>query len=333
MLAEAADWLRRRSSSAADWPAELLLGLKGSDRVSVVLPARDEQDTVGRIVSTIRRDLVERTPLVDEIVVIDSRSVDETAAVAAAAGAKVFGQDTILPRLPCLSGKGEALWKSLAVTSGDIVVFVDADLVNFSSSFVTGLLGPLLSCPDVSYVKACYDRPYNGAEESFAGGGRVTELVARPLINLHWPQLAGVIQPLGGEYAGRRSLLERLPFMTGYGVELGLLLDALQEVGLDGLAQVDLGVREHSHQSTEALAAMAAQILQTAWSRLDRHGLMMPLSSPSSTLTQFRRGTSGYVPADRDTELGERPPMIEIPEYALTARAGGRAGLERHSGN
>ncbi|MEO3788055.1 glucosyl-3-phosphoglycerate synthase [Actinocorallia sp. B10E7] len=320
MLAEAADWLRSRSSSAADWPAELLLGLKGATRVSVVLPARDEQDTIGGIVSTIRRELVERTPLVDEIVVIDSRSVDETAAVAAAAGAKVFAQDAILPRLPCLSGKGEALWKSLAVTSGDIVVFVDADLVNFSSSFVTGLMGPLLSCPDVSYVKACYDRPYNGTEAAFAGGGRVTELVARPLLNLHWPQLAGIVQPLGGEYAGRRSLLERLPFMTGYGVEMGLLLDALEVVGLNGLAQVDLGEREHSHQSTEALAAMASQILQTAWSRMDRHGLMMPLSSPSPQLTQFQRSPSGYVPVDREAVVDERPPMIEIPEYALTLR-------------
>ncbi|GAA0936338.1 glucosyl-3-phosphoglycerate synthase [Actinocorallia libanotica] len=326
MLAEAADWLRRRSSSAADWPAEPLLGLKGSTRVSVVLPARDEQDTVGGIVSAIRRDLVERTPLVDEIVVIDSRSVDDTAAVAAAAGAKVFGQDAILPRLPCLSGKGEALWKSLAVTSGDIVVFVDADLVNFSPSFVTGLLGPLLTCPEVSYVKACYDRPYNGPEESFAGGGRVTELVARPLLNLHWPLLAGIVQPLGGEYAGRRSLLERLPFMTGYGVELGLLLDALEAVGLDGMAQVDLGAREHSHQSTEALAVMAAQILQTAWSRLDRRGLMMPLSSPSPALTQFHRGPSGHEPVDRDAGVAERPPMIEVPEYALTlGPAGERA--------
>ncbi|MCD0453447.1 glucosyl-3-phosphoglycerate synthase [Actinocorallia sp. API 0066] len=318
MLAEASDWLRRRSGCAADWPVETLLGLKGSTTVSVVLPARDEQDTVGTIVAAIRRDLVDRAPLVDEIVVIDSRSVDDTAAVAAAAGAKVFAQDAILPKLPFLSGKGEALWKSLAVTTGDLVVFVDADLLNFSSTFVTGLLGPLLSDPSVSYVKACYDRPYNGGEEAFAGGGRVTELVARPLINLHWPQLAGVVQPLGGEYAGRRSLLERLPFVTGYGVELGLLLDAFDLVGLDAIAQVDLGVREHSHQPTEVLAAMSAQILQTAWSRLDRHGLMMPLSAPRSTLTQFRRGAAGYLPSDRDAAVGERPPMIEIEEYALT---------------
>lgn len=316
MLVEASDWLSRRSSSAADWPVSTLLELKGETRISVVLPARDEQDTVGAIVSAIRREL---TPLVDEIVVIDSRSIDDTAAVAAAAGAKVFSQDSILPRLPSLSGKGEALWKSLAVTTGDLLVFVDADLLNFSSSFVTGLLGPLLSDPTVSYVKACYDRPYNGSEsdsEAFAGGGRVTELVARPLINMHWPELAGVIQPLSGEYAGRRSLLERVPFATGYGVELGLLLDTVALCGLDALAQVDLGVRVHSHHSTEALGAMASQIMQTAWSRLERQGLMMPFSKPSPDLTQFRRTPLGYVPDDRDASVGERPPMIEIPEYA-----------------
>ncbi len=321
MLAEVADWLRRRSGSAADWPPEALAELKGSTRVSVVLPARDEERTVGKIVSVIRRELAERLPLVDEIVVIDSRSTDETAAVAAAAGAKVFAQDAILPGLPCLSGKGEALWKSLAVTSGDLLVFVDADLLNFSPSFVTGLLGPLLSCPDVAYVKGCYDRPYRDAEgDVLGGGGRVTELVARPLINMHWPRLAGVIQPLGGEYAGRRSLLERLPFMTGYGVELGLLLDALELAGLDALAQVDLGTREHSHQPTEALAAMASQILRTAWSRLDRQGLMRALSTPAAELTQFRRGPAGHTPVVRDTSLGERPPMLTIPEYAPAAR-------------
>ncbi|GAB3670727.1 glucosyl-3-phosphoglycerate synthase [Actinocorallia lasiicapitis] len=316
MLAEASDWLRRRSSVAADWPVADLLELKGSTRISVVLPARDEQDTVGVIVSAIRRDLVERAPLVDEIVVIDSRSVDDTATVASAAGAKVFAQDTVLPRLPSLSGKGEALWKSLHVTTGDLVVFVDADLLNFSSTFVTGLLGPLLSEPAVSLVKACYDRPYNGSEAAFAGGGRVTELVARPLINMHWPQLAGVVQPLSGEYAGRRALLERLPFVTGYGVELGLLLDAVGMAGLDALAQVDLGVRVHSHNSTEALGAMASQIMQTAWTRLDRQGLMLSLSQPASELTQFHRSPSGYAPADRDASVGERPPMIQIPEYA-----------------
>jgi glucosyl-3-phosphoglycerate synthase len=293
-----------------------LLAAKGEARVSVVLPARNERETVGTIVTAIRTELVERAPLVDEIVVIDSCSTDDTAAIATAAGAEVFTQDAVLPDLPRLSGKGEALWKSLAVTTGDLVVFVDADLCNFSPHFVSGLLGPLLTDPGIGYVKGCYDRPLisstGGAEGS---GGRVTELVARPLINLHWPLLAGVMQPLGGEYAGRRSLLERLPFVTGYGVELGLLLDMLETIGLDGLAQVDLGRRVHSHQSTEALGAMSSQIMLTAWSRLQRHGRMLPLEEPSTALTQFRRVGDGHDVRVSDVRVDERPPMIEVPDY------------------
>ena len=317
MLPEVASWLRRRTSRAEDWPPRLLLGAKGDTRVSVVLPARDEEATVGAIVAAIRADLVERVPLVDEIVVIDSRSEDRTAAVAAAAGAEVVAQDAVLPGEGRMSGKGEALWKSLAVTSGDVIVFVDADLREFSPSYVTGLLGPLLTDPSVSYVKGCYDRPLvEGERRIEGGGGRVTELVARPLINLHWPLLAGVMQPLGGEYAGRRELLERLPFVTGYGVELGLLLDVYQDSGLDAIAQVDLGARVHAHQSTEALGEMSGQILLTAWSRLERHGRMMPLEAPATALTRFRRGPDGHEARTTDVAVGERPPMIGISGYA-----------------
>ncbi|WP_019633429.1 glucosyl-3-phosphoglycerate synthase [Actinomadura atramentaria] len=317
MLPEAASWMHRRTSRAADWPPADLLAAKGSARISVVLPARNEEETVGAIVAAIRRDLVERVPLVDEVVVVDSRSTDRTAAVAAAAGARVVAQDEVLPGEGRMSGKGEALWKSLAVTTGDVVVFVDADLRGFSPSYVTGLLGPLLADPGVSFVKGCYDRPLiTGAGAAEGGGGRVTELVARPLINLHWPALAGVVQPLGGEYAARRSLLERLPFVTGYGVELGLLLDVLQEAGLDAIAQVDLGRRVHSHQSTEALGAMSGQIMLTAWSRLQRHGRMLPLEPPATRLTQFRRAPGGHDPRVSDVGVGERRPMIEVPEYA-----------------
>jgi glucosyl-3-phosphoglycerate synthase len=317
VLTEVAEWLRCRTSTSADWPVERLLEVKGTTRISVVLPARDEQETVGSIVTAIRRELVERAPLVDEIVVIDSRSTDRTAAVAAAAGAVVVAQDTVLAELPPLSGKGEALWKSLAATGGDLLVFVDADLRNFSAGFVTGLLGPLLTDPAVGYVKGCYERPLITAGGRVdGGGGRVTELVARPLLNLHWPALAGVMQPLGGEYAGRRSLLERLPFVTGYGVELGLLLDVYATAGLDALAQVDLGDRVHSHQSTEALGAMSSQIMLTAWSRLERHGRMLPLAEPAAALTQFRRSADGYEPRVRDVGVAERPPIIEIPGYS-----------------
>ncbi|MEU6998211.1 glucosyl-3-phosphoglycerate synthase [Nonomuraea sp. NPDC046570] len=306
MLPEVEAWLRSRTSAAADWPLERLLAAKGGARVSVVLPARDERETVGEIVTAIRRDLA---GLVDEIVVIDSRSTDDTAVVAARAGATVHAQDEILPDLKPLDGKGEALWKSLAATSGDLLVFVDADIRRFQSSFVTGLLGPLLTDPTVAYVKGCYDRPLLDAP---TGGGRVTELVARPLINLHWPELAGFVQPLAGEYAGRRSALERVPFVTGYGVELGLLIDLLDLAGLDALAQVDLGAREHSHQSTEALGAMAGQIMLAAWSRLERQGRILPLHEPSVRLAQFRRTPEGHQVLTRDVSVAERPPMITV---------------------
>ncbi|MBO2464091.1 glucosyl-3-phosphoglycerate synthase [Actinomadura violacea] len=317
MLPEVASWLRRRTSTAADWPARALLDAKGATGISVVLPARDEEATVGAIVAAVRTDLMERIPLVDEIVVVDSRSTDRTAAVAAAAGAEVVAQDEVLPGEGRMSGKGEALWKSLAATTGDLIVFVDADLRGFTSSYVTGLLGPLLTDSSVAYVKGCYDRPLTDGERQVeGGGGRVTELVARPLINMHWPRLAGVMQPLGGEYAGRRALLERLPFVTGYGVELGLLLDVHQHAGLDAIAQVDLGRRVHAHQSTEALGAMSGQIMLTAWSRLERHGRMIPLGAPSTALTRFRRSAAGHDALTSDVAVGERPPMIEVPAYA-----------------
>jgi glucosyl-3-phosphoglycerate synthase len=321
VLPEVASWWRRRTSDTADWPLDTLLAAKGAARISVVLPARDEEETVGAIIGAIRAELVEQAPLVDEIVVIDSRSTDRTAEVAAAAGAEVVAQDAVLPEMGRLSGKGEALWKSLAATSGELIVFVDADLRGFSTAYVTGLLGPLLTDPSVGYVKGSYDRPLvHGDSRVEGGGGRVTELVARPLINLHWPLLAGVMQPLGGEYAGRRTLLERLPFLTGYGVELGLLLDVFQDAGLDAIAQVDLGRREHSHQSTEALGAMSSQIMLAAWSRLQRHGRMLPLETPSSALTQFRRSPDGHDVRVTDVGVGERPPMAEVPGYASMRR-------------
>jgi glucosyl-3-phosphoglycerate synthase len=307
MQPEVRGWLRRRTSSAGNWPVRDLVAAKGGTTVSVVLPARDERETIGEIVGIIRREL---DGLVDEIVVIDSRSGDDTARVAARAGARVHAQDEILPELEPLDGKGEALWKSLAVTRGDVLAFIDADIRKFRASLVCGVLGPLLADPSVVYVKGCYDRPLNGAPN---GGGRVTELVARPLINLHWPQLAGFVQPLAGEYAGRRSALERVPFLTGYGVELGLLIDLLDLAGLDAFAQVDLGSREHAPQSTEALGGMASQIMLAAWSRLQRQGKIQAFHEPSVHLAQFRRGVAGHDIMDRDVQISERPPMITVP--------------------
>ncbi|MFE9846029.1 glucosyl-3-phosphoglycerate synthase [Streptomyces goshikiensis] len=312
MLEEVERWLADRSWSAADRPLDQLLERKraAGTTVSVVLPALDEEATVGEIVSVIRRDLIDGLPhpLVDELVVVDSGSTDRTAEVAARAGARVVHRDEILPRLPALPGKGEVLWRSLLATRGEIVCFVDADLRDFSSAFVSGIVGPLLTDPGVEFVKAMYDRPLGNAPGQ---GGRVTELVARPLLNLHWPQLAGFVQPLGGEYAVRRSLLERLPFPVGYGVELGLLVDALHTVGLEALAQVDVGVRLHRHQDGQALGRMAAAIYRTALVRLSRGHHVRP------ELTQFERGPQGFVPRTYPVDTEERPPMAGIEEYAV----------------
>ncbi|WP_327403165.1 glucosyl-3-phosphoglycerate synthase [Streptomyces sp. NBC_01288] len=308
MLKEVEHWLSTRSWSMTDRPLHKILAAKHrtGQSVSVVLPALNEEATVGDIVAIIRHDLMQQVPLVDEIVVVDSGSTDRTSEVAAAAGARVVHRDDILPRIPAVPGKGEVLWRSLLVTSGDIVAFVDADLKEFSSDFVTGIVGPLLTDPGVDLVKAMYDRPLGGAAGQ---GGRVTELMARPLLNMHWPQLAGFVQPLGGEYAARRSLLEQLPFPVGYGVELGMLVDALHLVGLDALAQVDVGVRKHRHQDGQALGRMAAQIYRTAQLRLARGHLIRP------SLTQFERGPDGFEPRTYSVDTEERPPMADITEY------------------
>ncbi|MGW4763581.1 glucosyl-3-phosphoglycerate synthase [Streptomyces pseudogriseolus] len=315
MLEEVERWLIERSWSVADRPLHRILAAKraSGQTVSVVLPALNEEATVGDIVSVIRHDLVHQVPLVDEVVVIDSGSTDRTSEAAAAAGARVVHRDVILPRIPAVPGKGEVLWRSLLVTRGDIVCFVDADLRDFSSDFVTGIVGPLLTDPHLQLVKAMYDRPLTQADGSTGAGagqgGRVTELMARPLLNMHWPQLAGFVQPLGGEYAARRGLLERLPFPVGYGVELGMLVDALHLVGLDALAQVDVGVRKHRHQDGQALGRMAAAIYRTAQLRLARAHLLRP------SLTQFERAGDAFEPRTYSVDTEERPPMADIAEY------------------
>jgi len=309
VLEEVERWLSTRSWSVTDRPLHKILAAKRAtgQTVSVVLPALNEEETVGDIVAVIRHDLMRQVPLVDEIVVVDSGSTDRTSEVAAAAGARVVHRDEILPRVPAVPGKGEVLWRSLLVTSGDLVCFVDADLREFSPDFVSGIVGPLLTDPDVHLVKAMYDRPLGATAGQ---GGRVTELMARPLLNMHWPQLAGFVQPLGGEYAARRSLLEQLPFPVGYGVELGMLVDALHLVGLDALAQVDVGVRKHRHQDGQALGRMSAAIYRTAQLRLARGHLIRP------SLTQFERAAGGFEPRTYSVDTEERPPMAEIAEYA-----------------
>lgn len=301
-------WLASSTSREADWPLDRLLRLKKETaaQLSVVLPALDEEATVGAIVRAIVRDLAE-PGLIDEVVVVDSGSTDATAREAAAAGARVVRREDALPGVPIRPGKGEALWRSLAATCGDVVCFVDADLLEFSSSVVRAVVGPVLAYPEVQLVKAAYERPLaNGDTVHPAGGGRVTELVARPLLNLYWPELAGVVQPLGGEYAGRRSLLESLAFPCGYGVEFALLVDTYRRHGLDAIAQVDAGVRRHRHQDDLALGRMAAEIIQVA---LDRLGAAAPAST---LLTQFARTAAGFVPTERDTALVERPALSSL---------------------
>jgi glucosyl-3-phosphoglycerate synthase len=298
-------WFARRTSSWRDWPHDRVAEAKAATgvRVSVVLPALDEEPTVGEIVRGVRA----LGALVDEVVVVDSGSADRTAEVAADAGASVYHRDDILPEHGSFAGKGEVLWKALAVTDGDILVYVDADLTDFRPYFVTGLLGPLLADERVAMVKAFYDRPL--LDVSAAGGGRVTELAARPLLNAHFPELAGVVQPLAGEYAARRELLESLPFAAGYGVETGLLIDTTRARGLDAIAQVDLGQRTHGHQDTAALGRMAATILHAVAHRVDPDGPLW------TSLTQFRREDGAVVPVDTEVAGLERPPMNTVAEY------------------
>jgi len=314
MLPETEAWFRDRSLAARDFDAAAVTAAKNGRRLSVVLPARDEEATVGAIVTALREHLVEAVPLLDEIVVIDSDSVDDTARVAREAGARVYAQSEILPEWGSVPGKGEALWKSLAVTTGDIVAFIDADLRDFDPSFALGLLAPLVTDPSLGFVKGCYDRPLaDGATVLPSGGGRVTELVARPLIDAWWPELAGFAQPLAGEYAATREVLERIPFARGYGVELALLVDVWKLVGLDAMAQVDLGTRRHRNSPDVALARMAAQIQRTAWERLVREGRLSTSAEPDHRLTTFTRSGAGtYSPTTTLVETGDRPPMGQV---------------------
>lgn len=302
-------WLDNRSSTADDWSAAELLAEKDCT-VAVVLPALNEADTVGQIVGIIHDELL--GTLVDDLVVMDSGSTDQTARVAAAEGARVLALDEVLPGLPPIRGKGEAMWRALAATDADLVVFIDADLRSFTAQYVRGLLGPLLTDPSVSLVKAVYERPFVEGESVVpAGGGRVTELVARPLLNLYWPQLSGVIQPLAGEYAARRSLLERLPFPIGYGVEFALLVDTAEMLGVDAIAQVDLGVRLHRHHDERRLGVMAAQIMQTALRRIDPN--LHSNRSTGQAMAQFDRVDHRFVGTWHHIQTVERPPLISAP--------------------
>ncbi len=281
--------------------------------VSVVIPARDEEATVGEVAGTLRRLLVDEVALVDEILVVDGDSEDATVAAAHAAGVRVVSQSAVLPEAGTARGKGEALWKGLAASTGDLVAFVDADIHDVDARFVVGLVGPLLTDPDVAFVKATYDRPMKLGEEVRAtGGGRVTELMARPLLATFWPELAWLAQPLSGEYAGRRALLESLPFVRGYGIELAMLVDIADRHGVDVIAQVDLDVRTHENQPLAALSRMATEILQVALQRLAAQGRMVLADAPAQLLAQPFRDAAGDLALEHvEIAPSERPPLVE----------------------
>jgi glucosyl-3-phosphoglycerate synthase len=266
--------------------------------VTLCLPAKDEAATVGPIVEMARRQLMERLPVLDEILVVDDGSTDETAATAIAAGARVVTTQTPLEGFAPGTGKGEALWRGLHAATGDLVAYCDADITNFGPRFVIGLVAPLLLEPSIGFVKGFYDRPVQG---DAAAGGRTTELVARPLISLLFPHLAGMVQPLSGEYAGRRDVLESVPFVQSYGVDLGLLIDVSAQWGADAIAQVDLGTRVHRNRTLDQLSPQALAIMQTAFIKA---GLPVP---DAARATLERPGREPLVM----THV-ERPPLASL---------------------
>jgi glucosyl-3-phosphoglycerate synthase len=308
-------WFRRRTSRWQDWPLPRLLERKRqlSVTVSVVIPARNEERTVGGVVTDLAAALMSGTGLVDELVVMDSDSTDATGEVAAEAGATVYRTAEVAPALGSFAGKGEALWKSLLVTKGDVLVFVDADLTHWGPHFVTGLLGPLLDDPEILLVKGFYERLYTDSDGSTsADGGRVTELVARPMLSLWWPELAGVVQPLAGEWAARRTLMGSLPIPVGYGVELAVLLDTARQHGLGAVAQVDLGRRGHRHQASHDLALMAAELLLMAERRRASPDSPAAHDERQVLLQQFIRADGGVRPRSRPVPTHERPPIRSV---------------------
>jgi glucosyl-3-phosphoglycerate synthase len=295
-------WLSERTWSRPGWTITELMAAKAETgrTISVVLPALDEEATIESVIDSITPLL---DGLVDELIVLDSGSTDDTEIRSIAAGARVVSREQALPEVVPQPGKGEALWRSLAATSGDIVVFVDSDLIDPDPMFVPKLVGPLLTGDGIHLVKGFYRRPLKvDATEAANGGGRVTELVARPLLAALRPELGGVMQPLSGEYAGSRELLTSMPFAPDYGVEIGLLVDTYDRLGLDGIAQVNLGVRAHRNRSLAELGVMSRQVVATLLSRCG-------IPDSGMGLTQFVVDGDGYLPRTAPVSLIDRPPM------------------------
>jgi glucosyl-3-phosphoglycerate synthase len=287
-----------------EFRAGSLVEAKRGRLVTVCFPAKDEAATIGTIVQIVREELVDRVALVDEILVVDDNSHDDTVAVARAAGARVERSSELRPDLGRGTGKGETMWKGLSAAAGDVIAWCDADITNFGPQFVVGVLGPLLTDPAIGFVKGFYERPLDGAPGT---GGRTTELVARPLIAMLFPHLGGIVQPLSGEYGGRRDVLEAVPFVQGYGVDLALLIDISERFGLRSIAQVDLGERIHRNRSLEELSPQALAIMQTAFARAG-------LRPDSASATLLRPGLSPLTM----THV-ERPPLTSLATEPRTA--------------
>jgi len=286
-------------------------------KISLCLPTLNEEKTIAKEIVIMKSELVTRYPLLDEIIVIDSGSKDRTLEIAAEFGADVYEADNILPDLEKYRGKGENLWKALYVTRGDIIVYLDADIKNIHHRFAYGLLGPLLTNDTIKYSKGFYDRPIATTNNAIrpTGGGRVTELVIRPLFSLFFPELTQILQPLSGEYAGFREIFEKVPFPIGYGIETSLILDICESWGLDVIAQVDLDKRVHRNQDTRSLGKMAFVIMETFLKRLEKLGHIELKKELLLQMIQYNLVGNDYEADILDWKALERPPMIDIPAY------------------
>jgi glucosyl-3-phosphoglycerate synthase len=310
------DWFDTRSYRHQDFEG---VGPHSGQTTTLILPTRNTADTIGSILAAVA-DLRERTGLIDQVLVIDADSPDGTADIARDYGAEVHSENALMPGYgPCL-GKGDAMWRSLSVARGDLVMYADADTRDFHDHFIYGTLGPLLTLPGIRFTKAAYRRPFTQHSESVTdGGGRVTELMAKPLLNLYRPELAGFVQPLAGEFAAPRRLLTSLPFLTGYGVELALLIDVLGVVGLPAMAQVDLGTRQNRHQPLWDLTRMSSTVLRAMARRLPGGELQVP-QQPDGDVLELGRETYLHAVAteaglrldEHLNELVERPPLDRV---------------------
>jgi glucosyl-3-phosphoglycerate synthase len=292
--------------------------------ISLGLPALNEEKTIGDIITILKTSLMQDVPLLDEMVLIDSNSTDRTREIAAELGVPVYIHQEVLPEAgEPLAGKGEALWKSLHVLKGDLIAWVDTDVANMHPQFVYGLIGPLLREPRIGYVKGYYHRPIrSGSNLHREGGGRVTELTVRPLFNLFFPLLSGLVQPLAGEYAGRREVLEKLPFFAGYGVETGMLIDLLEDFGLSSIGQVNLGTRVHRNRSLADLSLTAFAIAQVIFTRLEERARIRLLEEVNRSMKLIRFEEDHLSLVVRRERDAERPPIATIPAYRAKHPAG-----------